>query len=51
MTNKQIGIAENSKQLQQFLGNTLNRSKFNISKIRLTDQNEWNLNNDFFHII
>lgn len=57
--NKRISIAENSNQLQLFLENTLNRSKFEISKIRLSDQNEWNLNNGFlshksngfFHVV
>ncbi|MDX1410759.1 MAG: NDP-hexose 2,3-dehydratase family protein [Nitrospirales bacterium] len=58
MSIKKIDIAESPAQLQSFLMETIKRSKFTISKIKMSEQDEWCISNGvlshtsggFFHI-
>ena len=59
MSIKKVDIAESPAQLQSLLMETIKRSKFKISKIKLSDQDEWCIANGvlshtsggFFHIV
>ena len=58
MKNNEIKFAETLPQFEKFLLETIERSNFELTKINIADQNEWNLENGilshktggFFHI-